>query len=100
MNTEEFRKKKLVLQNKFAISLSKLEEDYAHANSTVKVGDLVRDHIGWIEVVKIEVTRGFSDELPSCLYWGRILTKKFDYTKKPIKGRGAYQSRIKEIRSC
>ena len=77
--SEEVRKKKL-----------RLNRDYALSHNTVKIGDMVTDHIGSVCVESISV---FNDRPPSCIYTGICYTK----AGKPFKSkekRSLYQINI------
>lgn len=50
----------------------RLNKEYALANSHVKIGDIVTDHIGSVCVESIRI---FNDRIPSCIYMGTCITK-------------------------
>ena len=86
MTTEEFTEKKTMLEREFLCKRKALAAEYALANNTVAIGDMVIDRIGRVKVDKI-VVDGISD--PCCVYYG------VEYTKKGIpfkngKRRGVY----------
>jgi hypothetical protein len=53
-----------------------LKIKYALSHNTVKVGDIVTDHIGCVKVEEINVATPFGSKLPCCLYKGMEYTKK------------------------
>lgn len=52
-----------------------LVREFAFANNTVKVGDIVTDHIGSIIVESINSCMPSYNKLPSCVYFGLELKK-------------------------
>ena len=72
MKIEEFNSKKKALLEKHDEEMFKLKRDYALSNSTVKIGDMVTDHMGTIKVEKV-IT--WCRDIPSCVYKGKEYTK-------------------------
>ena len=84
MTPEEYEKELTELENKFDSEKTALDEKYAAVNNTVKIGDLVTDHIGTIKVEKIK-TAIINSVVPHCAYWGTRITKD---SGKPYKRGG------------
>lgn len=87
MTLVEYQTRKRNIEKEASRLLGKLASEYAMANSTVKVGDIVADHIGSIQVETINVTMGvsFGPKDPSCVYYGPMITtqgKPFKSGKK------------------
>ena len=59
-----------------------LANEYARSNNNVNVGDVVKDHTGFIEVKTIGVIYKYNGIEPMCVYYGPKLTQK---DKKPFK---------------
>lgn len=55
---------------------------FAILHNTVKIGDIITDHIGSIKVEKIRVYNTHYYEKPCCIYSGRTLKKDGTPTKK------------------
>jgi len=73
---EEYTEKLTGLHEKHRQENLKLDRDYALANNTVQVGDIITDHIGSIRVEQIKFTVGLSfRDFPCCVYFGIVLTK-------------------------
>lgn len=63
-------------------------EEYAFANSTVKIGDMFTDHLGTIKVEEIKIC--VQSGVTSCIYIGPIYTVKGKPAKNKMT-REAYQ---------
>lgn len=90
MDIREFISKKNILREDYDDNLWKLKKEYALSNNTVKVGDIVIDHMGAVKVEKILIYR--MDE-PSCIYRGIEYTKAGKPTKRGGR-RDAYQRNL------
>lgn len=97
MKLEDYKNKVRSLKSQHKKELNKLAVRYAYLNSTVKIGDIVTDHIGSIRVQEIKVSPcGFFNEDPSCVYCGVLYTK----AGKPFKSgerRSVYQTHLKSV---
>ena len=93
MNIKEFISKKNILRNEHDKKVQELKSEYAFANNTVKVGDIVTDHIGAVKVEKILV---WGIDEPCCIYRGIEYTKAGKPTKRGCK-RDVYQTNLKVI---
>jgi len=76
MEDSEFHEKMMKLTNSFKSEEKKIRKQYAFSRNTVKVGDIIRDHQGFLEVDLIGATEsGRSDRMPECIYRGFSMTK-------------------------
>ena len=92
MDKEEFHTEIARLKAEHENAVKVLRNKYAKGNSSVKVGDVVEDHIGRIVVDSIRI--GLStDDLPQCVYFGLELTKK-GQPRKDSKKRVAWQCNL------
>ncbi len=69
-----------------------LNREYALSHNNVKIGDIVTDHLGSVQIESIRI---YHHEPPSCIYRGTCYTK----TGKPCKlgkKRDLYQININE----
>ncbi len=89
----ELTKLKRGYDNKVGI----LERDYAFSNSSVKVGDIVTDHIGSVKVDVILYAIVRDNDYPTCVYRGEELTKAGKARKKQSI-RDIYQVNLKEAK--
>lgn len=79
MTIQEYKEKQKELKDEFYKKEQALDIEFAKANNLHKVGDIVTDHIGSIEVERISY--GYSiDYIPCVIYIGTELKK--DGTKK------------------
>lgn len=79
MNIEEFKTKLVELEAKYVGDVQQLKKKYALSNNTVKLGDIVTDHMGSVLVTKISVNYS---EVPSAVFHGRVLRRDLSPTKK------------------
>lgn len=79
------------LEVKYTEDKKTLIKKYALANNKYKVGDIFKDHIGHIKIVKIQQHLARAVETPECAYYG-IELKKDLTPKKSGAYRWAYQS--------
>jgi hypothetical protein len=70
--------------------LIKLASKFAESNNNVKVGDIVKDHMGSICVERIDLYRS---KVPCLIYYGTCCTKK-GVPYKRIRKRGVYQTNL------
>lgn len=73
MDSTEYAASVLEIKNEAKNKLNALAKEYAISNSSVKVGDVVQDHIGSVSVEKITIYRS---NPPSCIYYGLELTAR------------------------
>ncbi len=75
MDKEQYLTKKKSIQADFDSEMLGINSAYAFSNSPVEVGDIVTGHYQTIKVDKIKLSAG-RGELPQCVYFGAVLTKK------------------------
>ena len=97
MKKEEFELQLGKIKREQNEKIEELSKKFALSNSSVKVGDFVKDHMGWIKVEKI----GFvvSETNPYCTYFGAEYTLKMIQKKNKAK-RKLYQINLREIKPC
>jgi hypothetical protein len=97
MNFEEYEEKIIKLKEVYEYKKRLISKEYAFSNSTVKVGDILKDHK---EIIIVELIGwGFSlnASRPECIYKGPRL--KVDLTERKDGRRGViYQSSVREIK--
>lgn len=76
MEAIEFYQRLEILKNEYDSKVDEAKIEYALSNNTIKIGDIITDHIGSIKVIEINVATPFGSKLPCCLYNGREYTKK------------------------
>ena len=72
MDFEEYELKINELKHQHNRDIHNLKKEYAMANNTVKIGEVVQDHIGKIIVESIGV---YYADKPECFYCGTELKK-------------------------
>ena len=93
MNIKDYKEKIKAIDDNAAKEKRAVYRDFALSNSTVKIGDIVEDHIGKIIVNSIRIYKPSFDE-PCCEYLGIILLKSGKPNKKGEK-RYVYQGNLK-----
>ena len=94
MTKDEYQERLNAIEKKYRQENSILKREYALSNSKVKIGDIVQDHIGSIQVESIAITKSSFDPYPECVYHGPCITKQGKLFKNNEK-RYAYQSNLK-----
>jgi hypothetical protein len=79
------------LRNDYNVSVDNIKIKYALSNNTIKVGDIITDHVGSIKVSEINVATPFGSKLPCCLYNG------VEYT---IKGEPKKNGGVRDVWQC
>jgi hypothetical protein len=92
MKVEEYISEKNILRSEHDHQVRDLDKKYALSNSSVKIGDIVTDHMGSVKVDKILIYSS-SDYEPCCVYRGIEYTKAGKPTKRGNK-RDAYQRNL------
>lgn len=94
MTREEFDNRLKELELEFNKNKKALLANFAISNNTIAVGDIVKDHIGCAEVVKVSINciYGYSEMSYNC-----IELKKDGTPKKKKTMRWVFQSNIKEV---
>lgn len=83
MTYNEYKLKLSELQTEFENKKKELAKEYAFANNSIKVGDIIKDSVGSIKVEKIRYTTGLiSSNTPECVYDGIELTKQGTPSKR------------------
>lgn len=79
------------LENEHNANIRKIVAKYCHSRNPYKKGDFFQDHIGVIEIEKIEFYLKNPYESSSCVYYGTIINKN-GKPNKLGKKRWAHQS--------
>ena len=90
MKIEELNQRLENLRKRQFNEVVKLKREYALSNNTVKIGDIISDHMVTIVVESID---DYLSDIPQCVYTGIRLTKQGVPTKK-IEVRQIYQQNI------
>ena len=87
------------IKETYELSLSNLAKEYALANNTYKLGDIIQDKYSnvRIKIDKIRCTVDFGKTYPECLYYGPELRKDNTYFKNG-KRSAVLQSRIGKVK--
>lgn len=93
MTIEEYRQARKEIIHKHKQELLELDSAYAFENNPYKIGDIVQDHIGKLQIQSIEVFWGY-DRIPFCCYRGIELNKDGTPRKRQDPKRVVYQSNI------
>jgi hypothetical protein len=93
MNREEYERSLKKLKSQYDEQLTQLHKQYALANNTVKIGDIVKDHMGSIQVEKMHIAWPFGSNIPEVVYHGLELKKDGTPKKNAVK-REAWQSNL------
>ncbi len=75
MLKEEYLNKKTELRKEAEKKQYNLDKEFVLSNTSVEIGDFVKDHLGTIKVEKIAVAYGFSRDYPEAVYYGVKYTK-------------------------
>ncbi|HWY36545.1 MAG TPA: hypothetical protein VNX68_18020 [Nitrosopumilaceae archaeon] len=92
MTPEEYKNRLKAIDEERDVKKRQLVKECALSNNTVKIDDIVTDHIGSVKVesIKFDYNHG---GIPCCIYYGIELKKDLTPTKKGEK-RGVWQNNI------
>ena len=93
MDLNEYKNLRQAIRERAKTEEMELAREYAYSNNTVKIGDIITDHIGSIKVEKIQWGFAFSRDYSECIYTGIELKKDKTPTKRGNK-RQIYQSNL------
>lgn len=95
MTEKEYKDELQKLEEIHERNKRQLYKDYAMANNTYELGDVIKDYNGFGEIVKIKFSGPMIGNLPQCVYVCKELTVKKQYKKgEPL--RDIWQSNIKQ----
>lgn len=97
MTKEELKEKLDILESEYDLKIRELYIQYAKDNNQVKVGDIIRDHIGFGRVESIRVYIKWNDEESEMKYVCTVLNKDGTKRKRGETTRFIYQCDIKQI---
>ena len=92
-NLENYKKAIAEVEKEKDIKINNLVRIYAQENNTIKIGDIVKDHMESIIVEKINFVRPYYNELPHCVYYGTRL-KKDGTPRKDMTKTSVHQSNL------
>ena len=95
MSIEEYKEKQKELKAEYRKKEQALDIEFAKANNPYKVGDIVTDHIGSINIERISYGYTF-DSMPCAIYIGSEL-KKDGTEKKNNSVRNVYQTNLRKV---
>lgn len=90
MENEELKDRLKRAENDYERAKIVIYKDYAYANNPYKIGDIVTDHVGSLEIMAIKVSISFGES--ECIYEGVNLKKDGKPEKK--QGRPVHQSNV------
>lgn len=91
MKLEEYKDKLIQIKRKYDKEMEQLQEEYALSNNPYKVGDIIEDHVGRIEIQGIGI---LYESVPSCRYYGPEVRKADNAIKKSGSKRYVYQCNV------
>lgn len=97
MKTEEYAAQLEAINSEAEAKRKALAVECAMSNNTVKVGDIIDDHIGRIQVEKISASQSGTTRKPCCIYYGNEINK-LGKPKQKNKKRWVWQTNLKQ--SC
>lgn len=93
MEQQEYKERLVKIQQEAERQKRNLAVEYALSNSPYDIGDVVKDHLGYLKIEKVDVTVTFGSQIPECVYYGVELKKDLTPMKSQT-GRGVYQSNL------
>jgi hypothetical protein len=75
MNLDEYKEKIKEIEVRASDEKNLVAKEYALANNSILIGDIVEDHIGKVLVENISFAFHHVDRMPLCVYWGMELKK-------------------------
>ena len=97
MTKEELKEKLNILESEYDFKIRELYIQYAKDNNQVKVGDIIRDHVGFGRVESMSVYINRYDKESKMKYFCTVLNKDGTERKRGETTRDIYQSNIKQI---
>jgi len=98
MTPEELKSELDLIEQEFQQKRNFAMVKYAASNNPYKAGDIIKDHIGSIQITSIRTY--FNREYSSCIYYGPVLKVNGEVRKDrqgKIITRDVYQSNIGKI---
>lgn len=94
MDFNQYKKRLEELETKFKIDKKNLLMEFVNHNNPHKIGDIVTDHIGSVQIKKIKYSYGSFGQSPCAVYEGLELKKDLTPAKK-LTTRYVFQSNLK-----
>lgn len=98
MNKDDYFKRLKELETEYKKSIRQLNYDYALANNTIQIDDIIEGNGYIIQVKKIFPCMPFMSVKPECFYQGIQLKKDLKISKKQSIDARVYQSNAKIIK--
>ena len=98
MNKDDYFKRLKELETEYKKSIRQLNYDYALANNTIQIDDIIEGNGYIIQVKKIFPCMPFMSVIPECFYQGIQLKKDLKISKRPSIDNRVYQSNAKIIK--
>lgn len=100
MNKDEYLKKEKELYNKYQQDRKDLINEYALANNTIKIDDIIQGNGYTIQVKEIYPCKTFLSDFPESFYKGIQLKKDLKPMKKQDSSVSVYQCNAKIIKKA
>lgn len=100
MNKEDYFKRLKELETEYKKSIRQLAYDYALANNTIQIDDIIEGNGYIIQVKKIFPCKTFLSDFPECFYKGIQLKKDLKPMKKQDSSVSVYQCNAKIIKKA
>jgi hypothetical protein len=94
VDIKEYEERLKAIEHEAGAKKKTLAAECEMSNNTVKIGDVIEDHMGFIQVEKFSVQIPSFGRMPICAYFGIEITKAGTPSKKGTK-RWVYQSNLK-----
>lgn len=98
MDKEDYFKRLKEIETEYKRNLKQLNSDYALANNTIQIDDIIEGNGYIIQVKKIFPCMPFMSVIPECFYQGIQLKKDLKISKKQSIDARVYQSNAKIIK--
>ena len=98
MNKEDYFKRLKELETEYKKSIRQLAYDYALANNTIQIDDIIQGNGYIIQVKKIVPCMPSLSDEPECFYKGTQLKKDLKPMKRQDSSVSVYQSNAKIIK--
>jgi len=95
MTREEYKKAMQKIHEDYTLYKDQIRQRFAFERSTVRIGDIVRDHTSVIKIEKIEACMSPYTSFPECRYFG-VRCSEENEVVSPEEKRYVYQKDIKE----
>ena len=98
MNKDEYFKRLKEIETEYKRNLKQLNYDYALANNTIQIDDIIEGNGYIIQVKEVFPCIPYLSVIPECFYKGTQLKKDLKISKKQSIDARVYQSNAKIIK--